>query len=109
MGRGKFKGKPTGRRQFSTPEEMQLLVHVVALYEMLEMLKLTSAVGSERRRFQSRRQKGDGGGLWGSILVDLLVHQLALAPLKGKNGKILKIKNRKNRKYLKRNLRMNLK
>lgn len=23
MGRGKFKGKPTGRRQFSTPEEMQ--------------------------------------------------------------------------------------
>ncbi|XP_076921717.1 uncharacterized protein LOC143583248 [Bidens hawaiensis] len=22
MGRGKFKGKPTGRRQFSTPEEM---------------------------------------------------------------------------------------
>ncbi|XP_019168617.1 PREDICTED: 28 kDa heat- and acid-stable phosphoprotein-like [Ipomoea nil] len=23
MGRGKFKGKPTGRRQFSTPEEMK--------------------------------------------------------------------------------------
>lgn len=23
MGRGKFKGKPTGRRQFSTPEEMR--------------------------------------------------------------------------------------
>lgn len=22
MGRGKFKGKPTGRRQFSTPEEI---------------------------------------------------------------------------------------
>lgn len=25
MGRGKFKGKPTGRRQFSTPEEMSKL------------------------------------------------------------------------------------
>lgn len=24
MGRGKFKGKPTGRRQFSTPEEMRM-------------------------------------------------------------------------------------
>ncbi|CAL5345074.1 unnamed protein product [Camellia sinensis] len=24
MGRGKFKGKPTGRRQFSTPEEMRV-------------------------------------------------------------------------------------
>ncbi|CAL5409912.1 unnamed protein product [Camellia sinensis] len=24
MGRGKFKGKPTGRRQFSTPEEMKI-------------------------------------------------------------------------------------
>ncbi|CAL5408889.1 unnamed protein product [Camellia sinensis] len=24
MGRGKFKGKPTGRRQFSTPEEMKV-------------------------------------------------------------------------------------
>ncbi len=25
-GRGKFKGKPTGRRHFSTPEEMGMLV-----------------------------------------------------------------------------------
>ncbi|KAK1275837.1 hypothetical protein QJS04_geneDACA010960 [Acorus gramineus] len=28
MGRGKFKGKPTGRRQFSTPEEMQRLAMI---------------------------------------------------------------------------------
>jgi hypothetical protein len=26
-GRGKFKGKPTGRRHFSTPEEMGMLFH----------------------------------------------------------------------------------
>ncbi|KAK4361163.1 hypothetical protein RND71_020115 [Anisodus tanguticus] len=28
MGRGKFKGKPTGRRQFSTPEEMRMYLLV---------------------------------------------------------------------------------
>lgn len=38
MGRGKFKGKPTGRRQFSTPEEMSNAPNSLSLYILISLI-----------------------------------------------------------------------
>ncbi|RLN25558.1 hypothetical protein C2845_PM07G23290 [Panicum miliaceum] len=102
MGRGKFKGKPTGRRNFSTPEEIgndaspapvPLPFRPVCEWNLISSLELATGFASEPRRLLDLMSPARAAGTSGRPRTFKKKHKGTEGIIQIENPNLVKAKN----------------